>query len=376
MKKEIFRKTTSSSSLLCSLLLAFILLLCISVGCQGNTGQRESVTPQQSPTTIASPAETTSGGVATPTPTSSEVPTSLLTPNTIFSKYKAEIVDILRKKQFEEAVKKCNDLMATNLSNAEKYEILMLRAVAYHNLKKTENAKADAIEAAKLRDKEPAPYLFLAVNIYSSGDNEHEGYAALSKAYELNGNKDIEKDPFFAGVGKDKGKLIDFYNMAGRLAHDVGKYEESLKYFNRAIQLEEESKRPVSSWFDRAFTYFKLGRLNEAKSDAEKFLKAEQARLKKETPTFEDYDRISTANMIVGNYKEAFDYLEKTKNAAPKHYSLGTYYLSKGRIYFRMGDYKKAKENFDIVRKKYSADEKILDMPDLRRMEKIVNEKS
>jgi tetratricopeptide (TPR) repeat protein len=325
--------------------LSLILLIGLIMGCRP---------VMQSPEPSPAPSASATAVIILHTPDSADV--------------EAVRKDLLQGK-FSDAVSKCDQALKSNPDNMKKAEILMLRAGALKDLKQPERAKADAIEAMNLNPRDEQPNLFLAIHIYSTGDMEYEAYDALRRAKNQLGSKDISRSRFFDGTDE---KNANAYLMAGRICHDCGKYEESLPYFDKAVDLQKKLKMPVSAMADRAFSYFKMGQTHKARVDAAYWLKNAFSQKMPKTPSFEDYSILSNMYMITADYDRAFSHLEKTRNSAPAKYSPGTYHISKGRIYFSMGRYDRAKAEFDIVRQKYTKDEKILDMPDLVRMENII----
>lgn len=313
------------------------------------------------------PAQPVSTPTAAVSPTVS--PAAESSPSLLLKAIKADLFD----KKFDDVVAKCTEALTTVTDNRERAEILLARASAYKGLNQPDKARGDAIESLRLNPESEEPDLFLAIHIYSTGDMEYEAYGALHRAIDKLGGKHISESKFFDGPSEIK---AGGYLMAGRVCHDCGKYDESLDYLNNAIDYQKLINIPETAYSDRAFNYFKMGNKAKAEADAEYWLKKIAPAVVANPPSFENCVDFSNMYLIKGDYDKAFLYLDKSKALAPQKYSQGTYHISRGRIYFAMGKFEKAKAEFEIVRAKYSGDEKILDMPDLRRMEEIIKGKS
>ncbi len=344
---------------ICWVMIAVIAFFAMASGCSNKPPAPEatpvpSLQPSNPPSSSAAPTVEFS-----PSPVISDVPDS------------AEVLkirELLTQGKFEEALLGCDKALYSASDNKTKSNILVLRAGILKHLKQPDRAKADIIEASKLNPAGEQPDLFLAIHIYSTGDMEYEAYDALHRAIDKLEGKDISYSRFFEGPVE---KQASAYLMAGRICHDCGKYKESLPYLDKAVELQKKGNIPLSASADRAFTLFKLGRIQEARKDASYWLKNLFPKLPVNT-SFEDCTTACDMFTVMGDHKKAFLYLEKSDKLAPKTYSHGTYHISKGRIYFSMGRFDKAQAEFDIVKSKYAGDEKILDMPDLRRMEKVI----
>lgn len=282
-----------------------------------------------------------------------------------------QIAQAFSARDFERAIKISSDYLEKYPDDPNRDIILMYRADAYIGLNKDyEKAEADVKEVIKMGKQGATPYLFLASHIYNDNEKPREGYEAIKKAYSI--SKDIEHDPFFKG---SKARLASFYTIAGELAHDCGDYEASINFIKKAIKLGSLEHNSLFARNEIAMAYYKKGDLKKAQEYSTEWLKYDAPVLKEKYLDYNYYINMSNAHMILGNAKEAFYYLDECVKVGPKHESMGIYHYERGRIYFRIGDYKNARKEFNIVRTKYAADAKTLDIFDIERMEKIMNMK-
>jgi tetratricopeptide (TPR) repeat protein len=253
----------------------------------------------------------------------------------------------------------------------ERDKVLMWRADAYIGLEKDyDKAEADAKEVIKMGKQGATPYLFLASHIYNDNNKNWEGYFAIRKAYEL--RPDIEKDPFFMGK---KSRIASFYTIAGELAHDCGDYRGSIEFIKKAIAIGPLEHNSLFARNEIAMAYYKLGETEKAETYSKEWLVKDAPVLKAKFLDYNYYINMSNANMILGNADAALKYLDECRAVVSPHKKMAIYYFEKGRIYFRVENFKKARENFDYLRKKFPGWEDDVDTFDLARMERIISKK-
>lgn len=265
-------------------------------------------------------------------------------------------------------IDKTTEFLEKYPGDPDRDKVLMWRADAYIRLNRDyAKAEADAKEVIKMGKQGATPYLFLASHIYNDNNKNWEGYQAIKKAYEL--KPDIEKDPFFQGK---KSRIASFYTIAGELAHDCGDYRGSIEFIKKAIKLGALEHNSLFANNEIAMAYYKIGDLKNAAKYSTQWLAKDAPVLKAKYLDYNYYINMSNAHMILGKPAEALKYLDECRQVVPKGHHMGIYYFEKGRIYFRAGDYKKAKENFDYIRKTFPDWEDEVDTFDMARMERLM----
>lgn len=271
----------------------------------------------------------------------------------------------------EAVIAKTTEYLEKYPGDPQRDKVLMWRADAYIALDRDyDKAEADAKEVIKMGKQGATPYLFLASHIYNDNNKNWEGYEAIKKAYELNPN--IEKDPYFQGK---KARLASFYTIAGELAHDCGDYRGSIEFIKKAVKLGSLEHNSLFARNEIAVAYFKIGDMENAARYSTEWLAKDAPVLKAKYLDYNYYINMSNANMIIGKPKEALKYLEECRKVVSADHHMGVYYFEKGRIYFTAGDYKKAKENFDYIRKAFPDWEDEVDTFELARMERLMAQK-
>lgn len=273
----------------------------------------------------------------------------------------------LIKGNFNEAAEKYSEYLEKYPNAPDRDDILMNRADAYIGAQRYKEAEKDLKEVIESGKKGATPYLCLGMRVYVEMEEDQKAYECLKKAFEL--REDIEKDPFFIRFqdGKpiiSKSAIANFYMVAGILSHDLGHYEDSLKYLARAMDFGDIDPALHLAILERAMANFKLERYEEAKKFAKQWL---NKKVYKKPDHYRHFQELADANMIVGNYDEALNYINKAIQMKPDDFG---FYINKGRIYLMMKDYKSAGECFAITRKHLSKGK--WDIIELERLEKLM----
>jgi len=152
--------------------------------------------------------------------------------------------------------------------------------------------------------------------------------------------------------------------VVGILANDLGHYKKGLELFTKATSYGDIDDALHLALLEKAMILFKLEKYDEARKLAQQWL---DMKIYDKPDHYIAYQELADANMMAGNYDTAIEYIDKAINMKPDDFG---FYINKGRIYFRKGDYKQARQCLAVTRK-HSAGKK-WDFVELNRMEKLL----
>jgi len=233
-------------------------------------------------------------------------------------------------------------------------------------MEKYDLAEADLKKVIELGYDKATPYIYLINWVYSNGvitiEKDKEAYEALKEGEKYG----YENDPaFYQVIDNEKvfssRKLSEFYSYAGKVCHDNGKIEDSLKYFNKA----EKPGMTDEGYVERALCYFKAGRLREARKDAQKFLTGHI--IDEKSVDTGELERISDAYMVLGDYDRAMKNIKRALMIDPDDHG---FHINIARIHIQKGEYDLAGKHLKIVRQKKNGG--IWDYRELMRLEKKI----
>jgi len=268
--------------------------------------------------------------------------------------------------EYEKAVGAFSEVLKKDIPKKQKKEALISRADVYAKLKKFDLAEKDLKKAIELGDDEATPHIYLIIWIYNNTDEDKKAYKALRRAEELG----FEKDPAFNVIVDDKeqfsqAKLANFYVFAGNVCNNNAKYNEAIKYFDKAEKMGSKNDELLMG---RAMCYYKMGKKEGAEKDAKKFL--ESGKHKDTSIHTAELEMISNACLITGDYDRAMKTAKRALLLDPKSYGFN---INIARIHIAKGEYDLAQKSLDIVKK--NKDKGRWDMLELERLEKIIKEK-
>ncbi|CAF0925921.1 unnamed protein product [Adineta steineri] len=152
---------------------------------------------------------------------------------------------------------------------------------------------------------------------------------------------------------KDDKNRAPVYHQLGMIKYNQGEYQEALPYFEKALEIKQQSLPSNHPSF--AASYNSIGLVNDNMGDYPKALsaheKALEIRQQSLPPNHPDlaasYNNIGLVHRSMGNYPKALSYYEKAleiqqQSLASNHPDLAAFYNNIGNVHQRMGNYPKA----------------------------------
>jgi len=157
-----------------------------------------------------------------------------------------------------------------------------------------------------------------------------------------------------------------YYHCLGLIKYQQGDYKEALRYYERAISIEEKILSPTDSLLATSYNnigmvYYSMGEYSQALSYYNKSLAIYEKTLPANHPDFaQSYNNIGTVYLNMGEYSQALSYYNKSlaiyeKNLPANHPSLATSNNNIGLVYDNMGEYSQALSYFKkslVIREK------------------------
>jgi tetratricopeptide (TPR) repeat protein len=151
----------------------------------------------------------------------------------------------------------------------------------------------------------------------------------------------------------DESHTGNIYHRLGSTKYHQGKYQEAIKFYEKAIAIRQQSLPPnhpdlAMSYNNIGNVYTTMGMYPKALSSHEKALEIRQQSL---LPTHPDlamsYDSIGSVSYYMKEYSEALPSHEKAleirkQSLPPNHPDLALSYNNIGMVYRNMGEYSKA----------------------------------
>ena len=142
-------------------------------------------------------------------------------------------------------------------------------------------------------------------------------------------------------------------SQLGSIKHGQGDYQEALSYYEKCLDIEEETlpadhPSVATSYNNIGSVYLSMGQYHNALSYYEKSLNIRQKTLSANDPDVTtSYNNMGSVYRSVGKYSKALFYFEKClaieqKTLPADHPSLATSYNNIGSVYCSLGEYSKA----------------------------------
>jgi tetratricopeptide (TPR) repeat protein len=143
------------------------------------------------------------------------------------------------------------------------------------------------------------------------------------------------------------------YGQIGATMKDQGKYEDSITFSERALEIFKKTLPPnhpnlVPAYNNIGLVYSNMGEYSKALSHYEKALEIRQQLLSPNHPDLaEFYNNIGVVYHFMSEYSKALSYYEKTlkiqqQSLPPNHPSLAATYNNTGNLCINMNEYSKA----------------------------------
>jgi tetratricopeptide (TPR) repeat protein len=117
---------------------------------------------------------------------------------------------------------------------------------------------------------------------------------------------------------------VDAYNQIGKIQIHLGRLEEAVETFRKAIEfnLQLKSKKDVSDvHFNLAFVLKSLNKNQEAKTELHKAIEGYRSELRKNPNSSETHEVLAKALMESGDYKQATEHFRQTRDLNPTELS-------------------------------------------------------
>jgi tetratricopeptide (TPR) repeat protein len=228
------------------------------------------------------------------------------------SQAKARYQKHIEEQNYGEAIRALDDVLRLDPTNAGAH---VARALAYHDLGKSEQAIADLKKARDLSPQDEDVYYKLGY-IHLVDANYEEAIADFTKAIELN--------PEF----------VDAYGNRGNAYGSLGNYENAIDDFTKVISLE-----PADSfgYYNRANEYTRLGQDENAVTDYSR-----ASELEPNDPAI--YSNRGDAHSRLRQYQKAIDDYSTVITLNPK---AADAYVNRASIYTEIGQYDAAIADFE-----------------------------
>ncbi|MCF8334460.1 MAG: tetratricopeptide repeat protein [Bacteroidales bacterium] len=219
------------------------------------------------------------------------------------------------EKQFEKAI----ELNSSKFYNWESYLNILLQNAKYEKLKEK------SIEAQELFPMQPTPYLFAGIAELQTEDLEKAKNHLLKGQEMVADNEQLE---------------LQFHTYLGEVYNELGQYDKSDKYFNRAIDMD-----PSNSFTLNNYSYYLALRgekLELAKEYAKKAVKIDSG-----NPN--NQDTYGWVLFKMGRYEEAKFWIQKAMKTSNN--PGGTILEHMGDVLYEMGKTDKAVEYWKKAKK-------------------------
>lgn len=140
---------------------------------------------------------------------------------------------------------------------------------------------------------------------------------------------------FFMAACSDSLPTSAEYLIRGEGYHKDGKVEKAIKEYNKALKLNPNN---IDVYASRGTAYFFMGDLEKAIDD---FVKVVQSK-----PDADSYAALGAALAAGGENHKALEFLNAAINIKPQKPES---YLSRGSIYYNLGEYAAAVEDYSAV---------------------------
>ena len=151
-------------------------------------------------------------------------------------------------------------------------------------------------------------------------------------------------------------KALSYYHI-GWAKYDKGEYKEALTFYEKALQLRQQSlpsNHPhlADCYHCIGLVYYRMGDYLRASSYSEKALEIQQQSLPSNHPDLANsYNSIGNVYQSMGDYSKALSSHERAlgirqQSFPPNHPDLAASYNNIGNAYYNMGDYPEALSSF------------------------------
>lgn len=266
----------------------------------------------------------------------------------------------------EKAFQKAKEYFLAAGKNENIYYAKLLSnwGILYSNLSNFEEAEQYLQEVLELRKKiigENSTDVAVSLNnlavLYNQKGNYKTAQELVEKAIKIAEN-----------ISSPKGLLAIMYNNKAYFLQIIGKTQESLEIYEKAIQLNAEENKKKGLTFQRiainkTLALQELGRLDEAISLCEQIIKIRKNRLGTNSPDYAHLlDIAASLYMQKQNYQKVEKYLQQAYNIYKKklseeHPSTAKVLNNLGLYYLLLNNLKKAEE---YIQKAYEIRKKVL----------------
>ena len=160
------------------------------------------------------------------------------------------------------------------------------------------------------------------------------------------------------GQTSDEGEKALYYNQLGLVKDGQGDYENTLRYYEKALKIRQETLPPnhpdlATSYSNIGSVYFDMGEYSNASSFYEKALEIAQKALPENHPHLAQfYNNIGMRYGNMRKYLKALSFYEKSleirqKSLPENHPDLVTSYNNIGSVYFDMREYSNASSFYE-----------------------------